>query len=126
MSKEPKDLIGYPSKEFGDYIEFIRNLNRSSYDGEFNAYIMAVEECSEFQKVCTKILRSRNKYEDRLDSDRVLRKNLVEELADVLFTASTIAVINGISQEELNEVIISKSKRYGYNGFDGEVNDYEN
>jgi NTP pyrophosphatase (non-canonical NTP hydrolase) len=125
MSEEPKDLIGFPTKEFQDYIEFIRGLNRSSYDGEFNAYIMAVEECAEFQKVCTKILRSRNKYEDRLGSDRVLRKNLVEELADLLFTASTIAVINGITQEELNEVIISKSKRYGYNGFDG-GNDDEN
>lgn len=70
--------------------------------------IVAMEECSELQKAISKALR----YEqgDRFVADNQ-RKNLIEEIADVLICIDQLKFMFSIEQSEIEDMKESKEKR---------------
>lgn len=70
--------------------------------------VYLIEEMSELTKECTKLLRK--KYH---------KKQLIEEMADVVVTLVATKEYLGITDEELEEEIARKAEeRYGYKVFD--------
>lgn len=94
---EKVNLIGFDTNKFNDYINFLNNI---SFEDRL---VLMTEEMSELQKECTKTLRGKGD-----------REHFIEEVADVLITLTAGCKMMGITQKELDKVIISKSKRYSY------------
>lgn len=90
-------LIGLDTEKFTDYVDFLNQI------GLEKRLIIAIEEMSELQKEYTKILRG-----------KLRRECLIEEMADVLLTMTCSARMLNISQKELDEAVLSKSQRNGY------------
>ena len=65
------------------------------------------EECAELIQAISKMRRARNKGED--DSDA--RRNLVEEMADVLICLEQLQEIYGIHDLDLEEMVNKKCAR---------------
>ncbi len=94
---EKIDLIGFNTNKFSDYIDFLNNIPFK------DRLILMIEEMSELQKECTKTLRGKGDKE-----------HFIEEIADVLITLTAGCRMMGITQKELDKIIISKSKRFEY------------
>ena len=78
--------------------------------------LMACEEFGELMQVLSKVERSEPERKSRYThnytiQDEELRKNLVEELADVAIAVGVLAYRYDISQDELNRQIRAKMYR---------------
>ena len=94
---EMDKLVGFDSNKFSDYIHFLNDITLEK------RLILTIKEMSKLQWEFSKTLR-----------DKMSREHVVEEMADVLLAVTCTADMLGISQDELDEVIIEKSHRHGY------------
>ena len=78
-----------------------------AYYGEDAQSMVHMEECAELIQAISKMRRVRNKGED--DSD--VRRNLVEEMADVLICLEQLQEIYEIHDLDLEKVVNKKCAR---------------
>lgn len=67
-----------------------------------------MEECGELTRAANKMLRSVKGEDDEKIDPETARKNLVEEMADVMICADVLRSIYSISDTEMDSAIIEK------------------
>ena len=76
--------------------------------GEDSQIDVAIEEMSELTKELIKYKRSKLHFREKQATSR---KNVVEEISDVLFMFEYLKMIFGISDKEIENQILEKAKR---------------
>lgn len=86
---------------------------QAKFKTDLNILQISKEECAELAQAISKVIRVAQGTARDINMKQA-KKLIVKELTDVIICAMALCEIFGISQREINEGVLSKAKRDGF------------